>query len=57
MKSKCSKSPAGKHKWAHKTETEKVLGTKTQVRRCENCGYKEKLVENFITGRKRWEPV
>ena len=56
MKSKCSVSPDGKHKWKHWTTTDKFLGTKTQFRKCKLDGYKEKLVRD-VWGHKRWEPV
>ena len=54
MKSKCSKSPDGKHKWAHKIETQIISGTRIQVRKCEKCGYKQEQVKDIL-GHEQWQ--
>jgi len=53
---KCPYTRSGAHRWKVKRTTRGVLGTETQYRICEKCGYKEYLQTDLLTGRKKWKP-
>jgi len=53
---KCSKTSSGKHDWDVKIRKD-IFGTQNQYRRCQKCGYRERLEQNVLSGRKRWVPA